>query len=559
MQQNFSDFLRHGGNGEYMMARRHGRVVGHRVGLSRKSTFPNYSALRANFAERLDEVISENTRMLLNALTPPDTVPMVTEADLRDMSDAVSYTLDAWDVRLEAIFAEYQTHPQRLRPLRQAMEERLVRGFAGLVNQLRQEDLGIEAYIWRSQDDAKVRDNHAEYDDRVFRWDNPLDGGHPGQAHNCRCWAEPLPTQNDADVILADAPAADVPFESDIGLRPITLSGLTAAGLLATAGGATLIQRLLDQPYLDRAERVLGADTDTVEGFVGTWAYGVIRRRITDGNPFDPLDYPKNADDAEILAQAAGLFAMMYPDIAIRALSSRPNRDDLARLDAFLRGSHDAYQADRIQLNDGDFADGWIETFPELTEDERRLGEVPGFKPDRIEQWLEIYPIEELGLPNNTGSPIPDDPTGNIISTPIPEETEPNIVTSERTPEEFDALAADPSHGGTTTPGSERERTIGLGAEQAGLLDGPIVRDPSGAAEFIDANEQAWDVKGFRSDFPVSSGGFGIEQAMNNVEKELRSGHNVIIDTGNLSVEHLEELRTEIERRGYSDRVVYWP
>jgi len=46
MQQNFSDFLRHGGNGEYMIVQRHGRIVGHRVGLSLKSTFPNYSALR---------------------------------------------------------------------------------------------------------------------------------------------------------------------------------------------------------------------------------------------------------------------------------------------------------------------------------------------------------------------------------------------------------------------------------------------------------------------------------------------------------------------------------
>jgi len=559
MLHSFSDFVRHGGNGEYMIAQRHGRMVGYRAGLSLKSTFPNYSALRADFAERLDEVISENTRILLNALTPPDTVPMVTEADLRNMSDAVSYTLDAWDVRLEAIFAEYQTHPQRLRPLRQAMEERLIRGFAGLVNQLRQEDLGIEAYIWRSQDDAKVRDNHAEYDDRVFRWDSPPDGGHPGQAHNCRCWAEPVPRQNDADVILADAPAANVPFESDIGLRPITPSGLTAAGLLAAAGGATLIQRLLDQPYLDRAGRILGADTDTVEGFVGTWAYGVIRRRITDGNPFDPLDYPKNADDAEILAQTAGLFAMMYPDVTIRALSGRPNPDDLARLDTFLRRSHEAYQAGRIQLNGGDFAEGWVETFPELTEDERRLGQVPGFTPERIEQWLETYPIEDLGLPNNTGSPIPDDPTGNIISTPIPEETGPNIVAIERTQEELDALAADPSHGGAIREQGLREREIGLGAEEAGLVPGPIVRDTTGAAEFIDANDQAWDVKGFRSGFPASAGGFDVTTDVAKIERELRSGHNVIIDTGFLTETDLQSLQEEVERRGISDRVVYWP
>jgi hypothetical protein len=56
----------------------------------------------------------------------------------------------------------------------------------------------------------------------------------------------------------------------------------------------------------------------------------------------------------------------------------------------------------------------------------RKLGAIHG--PERIEQWLETYPIEELGLPNNTGSPIPGDPTDNIISTPIPEEAGPNIV-----------------------------------------------------------------------------------------------------------------------------------
>ena len=82
MQHSFSDFLRHGGDGQYDFTQRDGHVVGRRVGLSLKSTFPYYSALRADFGERLDQMISENTRMLLNALTPPDTVPTVTEADL---------------------------------------------------------------------------------------------------------------------------------------------------------------------------------------------------------------------------------------------------------------------------------------------------------------------------------------------------------------------------------------------------------------------------------------------------------------------------------------------
>ncbi len=179
-------------------------MYGYRAGISIKSLFPGYADLQADFTDQLDRVIADNTRMLLNALTPPDTVPRVTEADMRDVSDAKEEALRQWDVRLAAIFAEYETHPQRLRPLRTAMEGRLLRAFAGLINQLRQQDLGIERYIWRSQDDAKVRESHAEYDDQVFRWDEPPAGGHPGQAHNCRCYAEPVSPNVPNDVTLVD-------------------------------------------------------------------------------------------------------------------------------------------------------------------------------------------------------------------------------------------------------------------------------------------------------------------------------------------------------------------
>ncbi|WP_127111685.1 hypothetical protein [Shimia sediminis] len=184
---------------------------------------------------------------------------------------------------------------------------------------------------------------------------------------------------------------------------------------------------------------------------------------------------------------------------------------------------------------------------------------MPGFTPERIDQWLENYPAEDLGLPSHTGTPVPDDPGGNIISTPVQEEAGPNIVATERSAEEFEALAADPARGGVINEKGEQERRIGLGAEQDGLLPGPIVRDPSGGAEFIDADGQAWDVKGFRSDFPAKTGGFDVEKDVAKVERELASGHNVIIDTENLSEADLAALRIEIERRGISERVVYWP
>ncbi|RVT85693.1 hypothetical protein DXV76_08060 [Rhodobacteraceae bacterium CCMM004] len=76
-------------------------------------------------------------------------------------------------------------------------------------------------------------------------------------------------------------------------------------------------------------------------------------------------------------------------------------------LQDFIEAAGEAFARGDLQIQDGELAQGWVEVFPELTESERRLGELPGFTPERIEQWLETYSIEELGLPNTTGSPFP--------------------------------------------------------------------------------------------------------------------------------------------------------
>jgi hypothetical protein len=106
MQHNLREFLRHGGSGQYVFASQNGAVYGYRAGISIKSLFPGYADPRADFTDQLDRVIADNTRMLLNALTPPDTVPRVSEDDLRDVSDAKEEALRQWDARLTAIFEE---------------------------------------------------------------------------------------------------------------------------------------------------------------------------------------------------------------------------------------------------------------------------------------------------------------------------------------------------------------------------------------------------------------------------------------------------------------------
>jgi hypothetical protein len=46
MKHNLREFLRHGGSGQYDLARQNGAVYGYRAGISIKSLFPGYADLR---------------------------------------------------------------------------------------------------------------------------------------------------------------------------------------------------------------------------------------------------------------------------------------------------------------------------------------------------------------------------------------------------------------------------------------------------------------------------------------------------------------------------------
>lgn len=59
------------------------------------------------------------------------------------------------------------------------------------VNQVRQEDLGVTAYVWRTMNDNRTRPEHQRREGQRFTWKSPPPGGHPGRAVLCRCYAEP--------------------------------------------------------------------------------------------------------------------------------------------------------------------------------------------------------------------------------------------------------------------------------------------------------------------------------------------------------------------------------
>ncbi len=83
-------------------------------------------------------------------------------------------------------------------------------------------------YIWRTVGDEKVRGNHRAREGQSFSWEDPPEGGHPGEDYNCRCWTEPIvPMQpKGLNFTLIQKPALD-PMQDAIrpSLSPLDFIG----------------------------------------------------------------------------------------------------------------------------------------------------------------------------------------------------------------------------------------------------------------------------------------------------------------------------------------------
>lgn len=63
--------------------------------------------------------------------------------------------------------------------------------FNGELTAIRQRQLGVSKYTWRTSMDERVRETHHK-EGNVYAWnDPPEDTGHPGEDIQCRCYAEP--------------------------------------------------------------------------------------------------------------------------------------------------------------------------------------------------------------------------------------------------------------------------------------------------------------------------------------------------------------------------------
>lgn len=100
-----------------------------------------------------------------------------------------------------------------------------------------------------------------------------------------------------------------------------------------------------------------------------------------------------------------------------------------------------------------------------------------------------------------------------------------------------------------------------LDLEQRDIVSGPVRRSPFGyGGDFFDATGQEWDVKQFNSFAPRKNGGFDLETSIKAVADEIIDRkENIVIDTRNMTTEHVDQLWDRLVDLGLNDRVIWWP
>lgn len=71
----------------------------------------------------------------------------------------------------------------------------------GQITKTRQQSVGVEAYIWSTSNDERVREDHAALEGTRQLWAVEPPPGHPGMDYSCRCTAFPeIPELEEPDV-----------------------------------------------------------------------------------------------------------------------------------------------------------------------------------------------------------------------------------------------------------------------------------------------------------------------------------------------------------------------
>jgi len=304
-----------------------------------------------------------------------------------------------------------------------------------------------------------------------------------------------------------------------------------------------------DEPWLQSGalRDSVGAQADGLQAVVGSSDPAAVPQELgTAHMPARPFLVPVAAGMGEEVARAVG-----------------------AAVAAALRGdSTDAFDPSGIRLvsESGKHPQGLEDVSPQDRRAVEEGLETPGqARAHGLPQIIPglSSPVPTIPLLGGGRSPVPAAPRPAVPSgndaTPAATGTTPETTRFGRNGAKYEILARDPAQGGKITPKTEQERRVGLELENRGYVPGPITRDPTGKAEFIDAQGNKWDVKGFNSYYRPSEGGFKLQVDVKKVDKSLNEGENVMLDTSKMTPSDIAALKAEGAVRGWGDKVVYWP
>jgi hypothetical protein len=100
----------------------------------------------------------------------------------------------------------------------------------------------------------------------------------------------------------------------------------------------------------------------------------------------------------------------------------------------------------------------------------------------------------------------------------------------DETASRIETLSKDPAKGGKPTPGSVEEAVVGVYAEMAGIAAPPVIRESTGAAEFVDGNHVQWDVKSPKSPPPGARWVFDPDHQVVKIRHDQSNGEKVMLN-----------------------------
>ena len=147
-----------------------------RIDITRVLTNPQVDAF-------LSAKVSDNVALLR-------TIPPRLQEGLADKLRNELRTAPFDQQRLRGVLrSEFRVQGYNLRRITRDQTNKVI----GQLSEIRQRQVGVTRYTWRTAQDERVRDTHRINNSRGFEWANPPPiTGHPGNDIQCRCVALPV-------------------------------------------------------------------------------------------------------------------------------------------------------------------------------------------------------------------------------------------------------------------------------------------------------------------------------------------------------------------------------